>query len=335
MRSIGASRLRSGAGVWLVFFGSLPLGSSSSFVDRDDGSSNREAPEVTIRSPHVRVPPIQVDVNMVLLDVTVTDASGRVVTGLDRSNFRVFDDRVEQQIVSFSTEDAPISVGMVFDSSRSMEAKLQQSRQAALQFVKTANPQDEFNLISFNERVNQVSGFTSKFDDLQARLLFVKAEGRTALIDAIYFELAEMRKASTSRKALLVISDGGDNHSRYTARDVKQAVKEADVEIYAVGIFEPLELRTRTPEEAEGPDLLAELSEISGGRMFSVEDPAELPDIMEKISFQLRNQYLIGYRPSNLVRDGRWRRLKVKLAPPKGLPPLQLYTRTGYYAPTL
>jgi Ca-activated chloride channel family protein len=335
MRSRRASRLRSWTGVCLVFFGSLLLECLSFCVELQDGSSTREAPGVTIRNPHIRVPPIQVNVNMVVLDVTVTDASGRVVTGLDRSNFRVFDDKVEQQIVSFSNEDTPISVGMVFDSSRSMEDKLQQSRQAAVQFFKTANPEDEFNLISFNERVDEVSGFTSKFDDLQARLLFGKAEGRTALIDALSFELAEMRKASASRKALLVISDGGDNHSRYTERDVKQAVKEADVEIYAVGIFEPLELRARTPEEADGPALLAELSETSGGRLFSVEDPSELPDIMEKISFQLRNQYVIGYRPSNLVRDGRWRRLKVKLTPPKGLPPLQLYARTGYYAPTL
>jgi Ca-activated chloride channel family protein len=143
-----------------------------------------------------------------------------------------------------------------------------------------------------------------------------------------------MKKATTSRKALLLISDGGDNHSRYTENDLKRAVRESDVQIYSVGIFEPLSARARTPEEARGPGLLAELSEVSGGRMFSVEDANELPDIMEKISVELRNQYVIGYKPSNLVRDGRWRRIRLKLNPPRGLPPLQVYARTGYYAPT-
>jgi Ca-activated chloride channel homolog len=149
------------------------------------------------------------------------------------------------------------------------------------------------------------------------------------LLDAIYLGLSEMKKASANRKALLVISDGGDNNSRYTEKDIKQAVKEADVEIYAAGIFEPLASRARTQEEANGPELLAELAQVSGGHMFSVEDPNELPDIMEKISIELRNQYVVGYKPSNLVRDGRWRRVKIKLTPPKGAPPLQVYGHPG------
>jgi Ca-activated chloride channel family protein len=148
----------------------------------------------------------------------------------------------------------------------------------------------------------------------------VKAGGKTALLDAIYLGLSEMKKATTNRKALLVISDGGDNHSRYTERDLKKAVKESDVELYSVGIFEPLASRARTPEEAGGPGLLADLAEMSGGRMFSVEDPNELPDIMEKISIELRKQYIIGYKPSNLVRNGRWRRIKVKLLRPEVCP---------------
>jgi Ca-activated chloride channel family protein len=289
---------------------------------------------VTVRKPPIHVAPIQVDVNMVMVNVTVTDPYDRIVTGLDKDNFEVYDDRVPQKIASFSTEDAPISVGLIFDSSGSMGDKIQKSKEAALQFFKTSNPQDEFMLINFSDRPNLISGFTSKFEHLQDRLLFVKSGGRTALLDAIYLGLTQMKKSSASRKALLVISDGGDNHSRYTERDIKRAVRESDVQIYAVGIFEPLASRARTPEEAGGPSLLAELAEISGGRMFSVEDPNELPDIAEKISIELRNQYVIGYRPSNLVRDGRWRRIKVKLNPPKGLPPLQVYARTGYYAPT-
>jgi Ca-activated chloride channel homolog len=274
------------------------------------------------------------NVDRVIVPVTVTDPYDRIVTGLDKDNFEVLDDKVRQKILSFSTEDAPVAVGMVFDTSGSMSDKIQKSKEAALQFFKTSNPQDQFMLVAFSNRPYLISNLTDNYKNLLDRMLFVKSGGRTSLLDAIYLGLADMKKADTSRKALLVISDGGDNHSRYTSRDIKQAVKESDVQIYCVGIFEPLADRMRTPEEAAGPGLLSELANISGGRMFSVEDPDELPDIAEKISIQLRNQYVIGYKPSNLVRDGRWRRIKIKLHPPRGLPPLQVYARTGYYAPT-
>ena len=289
---------------------------------------------VTVRTPTIHVTPLLVDVNLVVVNVTVTDPFDRIVTGLDQENFQVYDEKVEQRVVAFSTEDAPISVGMIFDCSGSMGDKIQKSKEAALQFFKTSNPQDEFMLISFSDRPDLVSGFTAKFENLQDRLLTVKSGGRTALLDAIYLGLSEMKKATTNRRALLVISDGGDNHSRYTENDIKRAVKESDVQIYAVGIFEPMASRARTLEEAGGPSLLAEVAEVSGGRLFSVENTNELPDIAEKISIELRNQYVLGYKPSNLIRDGRWRRIRVKLSPPKGLPPLQVYARTGYYAPT-
>lgn len=329
------SRLRFGGLVaaLLALLACVPVAIFAGPEDLKSSSNDGEVPSITVRKSPLHTLPIQVDVNLVILNVTVTDQYERVVTGLDQSNFRVFDEKVEQQIASFSTEDAPISVGLVFDSSGSMSDKIQKSKEAVSQFFKTSNPQDEFLLIDFNDRFKLVSGFTSKFEDLENSLLTVKATGRTALVDAIYLGLSEMKKASTSRKALLIISDGGDNYSRYTTRDLKQLVKESDVGIYAVGIFEPLLLRARTPEEAGGPNLLAELSQVSGGRLFSVEDPGELPDIMEKISIELRNQYVVGYKPSNLIRDGRWRRVKVKLTPPKGAPPLQVYARTGYYAP--
>ncbi|MBI1983708.1 MAG: VWA domain-containing protein [Acidobacteria bacterium] len=315
----------------------LPLcvpGGENPSTDGRETAANQDASRVSVRQEAIHTTPIQVDVTLVVINVTVTDPYDRIVTGLDRSNFQVFDEKVEQDIASFSTEDAPISVGMVFDSSGSMGDKINKSKEAALQFFKTSNPQDEFMLINFNERPNLITSFTSSIENIQDRLLFVKGGGKTALLDAIYLGLSEAKKATTSRKALLVISDGGDNHSRYTDNDVKRAVKESDVQIYSVGIFEPISSRNRTVEEARGPGLLAELSHVSGGRMFSVEDANELPDIMEKISIELRNQYVIGYRPSNMVRDGRWRRIKVKLNPPRGLPPLQVYARTGYYAPT-
>jgi Ca-activated chloride channel family protein len=306
----------------------------------DDQKSSNAPPDdqagahVTVHTPPIHVTPLQVDVNMVVVNVTVTDPFDRIVTGLDQENFQVYDEKVEQKIVAFSTEDAPISVGMIFDCSGSMGDKIQKSKEAALQFFKTSNPQDEFMLVSFSDQPDLISGFTAKYENLQDRLLTVKSGGRTALLDAIYLGLSEMKKATTNRRALLVISDGGDNHSRYTENDIKRAVKESDIQIYAVGIFEPMASRARTSEEAGGPGLLAELAEVSGGRMFSVENTNELPDIAEKISIELRNQYVLGYKPSNLIRDGRWRRIRVKLNPPKGLPPLQIYSRTGYYAPT-
>ncbi len=331
----GAFRLRT-AGIFalLGLLGTTALHMPAKEKVAQPPDTGENGSRIIVRQPPIHTAPIQVDVNLVVVNVTVTDPYDRIVTGLDQANFEVFDEKVEQQIVSFSTEDAPISVGLIFDSSGSMGDKIQKSKEAALQFFKTSNPQDEFMLIDFNDRPNMVSRFTSKFENLQDRLLFVKSGGKTALLDAIYLGLNEMKKGSTNRKALLVISDGGDNHSRYTESDIKRAVKESDVQIYVVGIFEPLAARARTPEEAGGPSLLAGLAEISGGRMFSVEDANELPDIAEKISIELRNQYVIGYRPSNLVRDGRWRRIKVKLMPPRGLPPLQVYARTGYYAPT-
>lgn len=319
--------------LWVITGASNP-GFTARNKDNPHPDKDQTPADVEIRQPPIHAMPVRVDVDRVIVPITVTDPYDRIVTGLDKGNFDVFDDKVQQQILSFSTEDAPIAVGMIFDTSGSMSDKLQKSKEAALQFFKTSNPEDQFMLVAFNNRPYLVSNLTGNYENVLDRLLFVKSEGRTSLLDAIYLGLADMRRANTSRKALLVISDGGDNHSRYTSRDVKKAVKESDVQIYCVGIFEPLSARARTPEEAAGPGLLSELASISGGRMFSVEDPDELPDIAEKISIELRNQYVIGYKPSNLVRDGRWRRIKVKLHPPRGLPPLQVYARTGYYAPT-
>jgi len=165
-------------------------------------------------------------------------------------------------------------------------------------------------------------------------LAFANAKGRTALLDGVYLAMSQMKKAKNPRKAILVLSDGGDNSSRYTGSEIRNLVRESDVQIYAIGIFEPVSARGRTPEELAGPGLLTEVAETTGGRQFPVENLNELPDVAAKIGIELRNQYVIGYKPSNLVRDGRWRRIRVKLNPPRGLPPLQVYARTGYYATT-
>jgi Ca-activated chloride channel homolog len=189
--------------------------------------------------------------------------------------------------------------------------------------------------VSFNERAELTSTFTNSVEDLQSSMLSLSAKGRTALLDAIYLGLSEMRSARNAKRALLIISDGGDNHSRYRENDIKRLAREADTQLYAVGIFDPLEYRSRTLEELNGPSLLSEVTELTGGRVFDVQNVNELPDIATKIGAELRNQYILGYRPSNKSHDARWRKIKVKLRAPKGLPPLSVYAKTGYYAPGL
>ena len=277
---------------------------------------------------------IRVDTTLVLIPVSVTDSMSRFVIGLDKENFQLSEDKVDQEITQFSSEDAPLSVGIVFDTSGSMGAKLQRSRQAVAQFMKTANPQDEFFLVVFSDRPELVKTFTTETEEIQNRLTFTKAKGSTALLDAVYLAMNQMKKAHNPRKAILIISDGGDNSSRYTETEVKNAVREADVQIYAIGIFESVMSRGRTAEEMSGPGLLAEMAEQTGGRNFAVDNLAELPDVAAKIGIELRNQYLLGYRPKNATRDGKYRRVQVKLVKTTGLPQLRAMFRMGYYAPT-
>ena len=277
---------------------------------------------------------LKLDVDLALVNVTVTDPYNRLVTGLDPDNFRVYEDNIEQEVVTFSSEDVPISIGVIFDMSGSMTNKIGKAREAAIQFFKTANPQDEFFLVSFNERAELTSAFTNSVEDLQSRMMLAAPKGRTALLDAIYLGLSQMRGAKNGKRALLILSDGGDNHSRYNESDIKRLVKEADTQLYAIGIFDPLGYRNRTPEELNGPSLLSEVTEMTGGRVFAVENLNDLPDIASKIGMELRNQYVLGYRPSNKAHDARWRKIKIKLRAPKGLPPLNVYSKTGYYAPS-
>jgi Ca-activated chloride channel family protein len=276
---------------------------------------------------------IRVDVSLVLVNMTVTDPIDRAVTGLEKENFRVFEDGKEQEILTLSSEDVPISIGVIFDMSGSMSDKIGRARQAAVQFLNSANPRDEFFMVSFNDRAELTSRFTSSVEELQNRMMLTAAKGQTALLDAIYLGLTQMRSAGNGKRALLVISDGGDNHSRYNERDIRDFLKEADCQLYVMGIFDDID-RGRTNEELNGPSLLTELAEMTGGRMFPVSNVNELPDIASKIGAELRNQYVLGYKPSDARHDGTWRKIKVKLVPPKGLPPLRVYAKTGYRAPT-
>jgi Ca-activated chloride channel homolog len=274
---------------------------------------------------------IHVGVDIVLVNATVTDPYNRLVTGLDKEDFQVFEDGVPQEVAYYSSEDIPVSIGVIFDMSGSMSDKVNKARQSAVQFFKTANPQDEFFLVSFNEHAELTSRFTSSVEDLQSRLMYTAARGRTALLDGVYLGLSQMKGAHNDKKALLIISDGGDNHSRYSVNDVKNFVKEANVQIYSMGIFESG--GGATQEELEGPSLLTEMCDLTGGRLFRVNSLDELPDVATKIGMELRNQYILGYKPSNKTTDGHWRKIKVKVHPPRGLPPLNVFARTGYFGP--
>lgn len=274
--------------------------------------------------------PFKVDVDLVLVPVTITDPLNRLVTGLEKDNFAVYEGDTKQDIRHFSSEDAPISLGVIFDLSGSMSDKIEKSRDAVVEFFKTANPQDEFFMITFADRPELLADFTQDVEEIQGKLVYSIPKGKTSLLDAIYLGLSKMKKATHQKKALLIISDGGDNNSRYTENEIKSMVKEADVQIYAIGIFD---MAPRTDEERLGPQLLSEVTDVTGGRTFTLDNVNELADVASKIGIELRNQYVLGYRPRNPAHDGKWRKIKVKLNPPKGLPPLRVYNKTGYYAP--
>jgi len=325
----GVSRLSlSGFAVLaLVFWLAIP--SAAHAQDVVNGPTPPPPPPQSSKQAHQHA--LETETELTLVPVTVTDPMGRIVTGLEQDNFRVFEDNVEQEIVKFESEDVPISIGVIFDMSGSMADKVEKSRMAAVQFFRTSNPEDEFFLVNFNDRAQLVSQFTSSVDDLQNRLMFTSAHGMTALLDGIYLGLSQMKEAHNTKKALLIISDGGDNHSRYTELDIRNFVRESDVQIYAIGLYEAD--GGPTPEERLGPELLNELTSMTGGRTFPAASVNDLADIATKISMELRNQYVIGYRPSDRQHDGRWRKIKIKLRPPKGLPPLTVTARSGYYAP--
>ena len=272
----------------------------------------------------------RVNTNLVLIPLTVTDPMDRLVTGLEKENFLILEDNHQQAIRTFACDDAPVSIGVILDLSGSMGNKVVRARGAVLQFMKTSNPQDEFFVIGFNDRPELINDFTSSPDDVEARLATVQASHRTALLDAIYFGLEKMKQAKYQRKALLIVSDGGDNNSRYTENEVRSAVKEADTQIYAIGIFDP---EAATVEERNGPMLLNDIASDTGGRLFRVDDLSEMGDIATRISAELRNEYVLGYKTDDARTDGKWRKVKVKLSPPPGLPQLTVHARAGYYAP--
>lgn len=272
---------------------------------------------------------IKSDVKLVLVPVSVTDPMQRFVTGLSKDNFEVFEDKKAQTIRNFSSEDVPISVGIILDSSGSMIDKVDRVRDAVNAFCDAANPEDEFFMISFNDTPRLAVDFTTSTDEIKKELIFARPKGRTSLLDAIYMALAKMKNARYGKKALLIISDGGDNHSRYGEREVKSLAKESDVMIYSIGTFDRY---VPTIEEARGPALLSDLADPTGGQAFTLDNANEMPSVARHIGLELRTQYVLAYRPQGPAHDGKWRKIRVKLKLPHRFTFLQAHARSGYYA---
>jgi Ca-activated chloride channel family protein len=276
---------------------------------------------------------LRVDTTLVQIPVAVTDSQNRFVLGLQKSDFHLIEDGVEQAIAHFSGEDAPLSVGLVFDESGSMDYKLRTSQAAVIHFLKTMNAEDEAFLVEFNEAAKLSVPFTTHTEEIESALKNAQPGGLTALLDAIQTGLAEMKKAKNSRKAIVIISDGGDNHSKYTAAQIESLVREADVQVYAMGVFEPTFSPGLPNEEVSGPRLLSEIATQTGGRAFAAALTSDLPSVASRIAVELRNQYVLGYYPKNSSTDGKYRKVEVKLAQPAGVSPLKAHWRLGYYAP--
>jgi VWFA-related protein len=313
--------------LWVLF-------SISAFGQEAVGAGSGQS-AVTAESPQQSTGlKLRVETTLVLIPVAVTDSLNRFVLGLQKEDFHLFEDSVEQNVAHFSGEDAPLSVGLAFDESGSMDYKLRTSQAAVAQFLKTMNADDEAFLVEFSDNARLSVGFTAHTDEIQNALKNAQPGGLTAMLDAINLALREMKKARNSRKAIVIISDGGDNHSQYTAAQIESLVREADVQIYAMGVFEPSLPFGLTPEEVSGPRLLSEIATQTGGRAFAAALTGDLPSVAARIAIELRNQYVLGYYPKNQTEDGKYRHVEVKLAQPPGVSPLKAHWRLGYYAPT-
>jgi Ca-activated chloride channel family protein len=275
-------------------------------------------------------PALHVDVDLVLLQATVTDRNNKYVNGLGLQNFRVWEDKVEQRVEYISAENVPLSVGIIFDVSGSMQEKLANAREAANTFLRVGDREDEYFLVQFSDSPQVLQSFTTDITKLQNRLLLSRAKGSTSLYDALYLGMEMVTHGSNGRKALLLITDGEDNHSRYSLSDVKSFAKEHDVMIYSIGIQDDSDLQI---SGENGRAVLQELSELTGGAAFFPRSSAELPAICMQIGIDLKNQYVLGYHPLNLAKDGKWRKVQVKVVVPKGMSPAYVRAKTGYYAP--
>lgn len=278
--------------------------------------------------------PLRVDVDLVLVPATVIDNMNRPVMDLQKENFGIFEDDAQQQIRSFSAEDEPISIGLILDVSGSMTNKIDTERAAVAEFFKNANPQDDYFVISLASHPQLIADTTESLEDIQRKLAMVIPGGYTSLLDAIYLGAAKMHGARYQRRALLIISDGWDNQSHYTAREIKSLVQESDVLVYAIGIFDSMPVPVlKTLDEKLGQRLLVDITEASGGRTIAADKREKVPEMAAAISRELRQRYVIGYKPSNAMHDGKWRKIKLQVAAQNGEPRLRAYYKHGYIAP--
>ncbi|HWB86003.1 MAG TPA: VWA domain-containing protein [Bryobacteraceae bacterium] len=275
---------------------------------------------------------LKVNADLVQIPVTVTNKADEAVFGLTRDNFAIYENGVEQTIVHFDVSQAPISACLVFDASQSMERKLESAEDAVARVLNSAQDQDEYCLIRFSDWPEKMVSLTNDSSRIKMALRSIQPDGLTALLDAVNTALVELREAHNRHKAIILISDGGDNRSRLTQGEIKQLVKEADVQVYSIGLVS-LEDRWVSPEEINGPALMKSLSQQTGGRFFQIHQLEDLQSAADKINSALRNQYVLGYYPKKFSNDGKFRRVGVKLSPPKGFPRLRAYWRPGYYAP--
>ena len=275
--------------------------------------------------------PVITNTDLITFTVTVTDLYGRFVSGLNKNAFTIFDDKQPQEISFFSDDDSPVSVGVIFDVSGSMSGdKVRRARDALSHFIQTSHDSDEYFLITFNSRSQLLLDRTRDGNAVLDKLTFVQTKSNTALYDACYLGVERVQRGTHSKRALLLISDGQDNNSRYTFNELRRVLKESDVVLYAVGILGGSDVGSSLG--MEGQSTLDELAGVSGGKAFYPRSAAEMDDIFEQIALELRHQYSIGYRPPNFVNDGKWHRIKVKVNPPRGLPRLFVRSKEGYYA---
>jgi Ca-activated chloride channel homolog len=276
---------------------------------------------------------LRIGVDLVLVPATVTDRMNRPVTDLTKQNFALRENEAPQQIRYFAEEDAPLSVGLIIDVSKSMTNKIEIERAALAEFLRNSNPQDDYFVISLSDRPRLIADTTDSIEEIQRKLELVVPSGNTALLDGIYLGLAKLHKSRYERRALLVISDGGDNHSHYTHKDVQTLVRESNVLIYSIGIFDNMPVPVfKTIEEKLGQRLLVEITEASGGRTIAADQGSKVPGIAAAISRELRQQYILGYKSTNALHDGKWRKIKVQVVA-TGDSPLHAYYKKGYFAP--
>lgn len=313
----------------------LVLSSGLALAQTGTGQTSSPSTSNAAGSQQNPVATFRAHTDLVLIPVTVTDTLNRFVLGLQKEDFRLFEDGAEQNVAIFSGEDAPLSVGVVFDESGSIGYKLQTSRDAAAQLLRMLTRQDEAFLVEFADAAKVSVGFTNQIQEIHSALEKAQSSGLTAMLDAIDSGVLEMKKARNSRKAIVIVSDGGDNRSHYTAAQIEALVREADVQIYAMGVFEPVLSLGLSPEEISGPRLLSEIAAQTGGRAFAAAVPGDLPSVATRIAVELRNQYVLGYYPTDKARDGKYRTVEVKVSQPPGLgSPLKVHWRLGYYAPS-